>query len=57
MATKTTILDALASAVASYPSDPSESLNDTQKTELCDQLAEVLETLNPNHNYPPTVKA
>lgn len=29
-------------------------LNDTQKTELTDKVAEYLETVNPTHDYPPT---
>jgi hypothetical protein len=56
MATKTIILDAIASVVAAYPTDPSETLTGTQETELCDEIAEILNDLNPNHQYPPVPK-
>lgn len=55
--TKTDILNALAAKVASFEAGPDDELSGLQSTQLCDNLAAELETLNPNHDYPPVVKS
>lgn len=54
--TKQEILSALETAIgttlAEIPID--ETLSSADNTTITDALAGVLETVNPNHNYPPT---
>ncbi len=57
--TKSEILSALEATISSAFEglDPEETLSETQNVGLTDELAGVLETVNPNHNYPPVPKS
>jgi len=54
--TKTDVLNGLADKVANFPKNENDTLSPEEETELSDQLAAYLETVNPDHNYPPTNK-
>ena len=54
--TKTDVLNTLTTKIGDYSAGPNDELTGFQQTDLCDQLAALLETVNPNHDYPPTNK-
>jgi len=54
--TKTDILNGLADKVAMFYTNENDTLTSAQQTELTDQLAAYLETVNPNHDYPPVAR-
>lgn len=54
--TKQDMIDALTSTITNTLVEvgPEETLTGTQCTTLTDAAAGTLETVNPNHDYPPT---
>ena len=52
--TKTDILNGIIDKVNNFDAGANDPLTGTQQTNLTDQIAAYLETVNPNHDYPPT---
>lgn len=53
---KTQLTTSINSYLTAHGLDDASVLTDSQNVALTDQLAGVLETVNPNHGYPPTTK-
>lgn len=54
--TKTDIANGILDKIATFAAGPDDTLTSAQETDLTDQLASYLETVNPTNDYPPTKK-
>lgn len=55
--TKTEVLEGILAIVENFPTGDEETLTSQDNTTLTDVIAGYLDTVNPNHTYPPVPKA
>ena len=54
--TKRDILNGIVDKVDTFAGGPNDTLTAVQQTDLTDQIAAYLDTVNPTNDYPPTKK-
>jgi len=54
--TKTDIANGILDKIANFAAGPNDTLTGVQETDLTDQIAAYLDTVNPTNDYPPTKK-